>query len=366
MKVIFMEATRDAEFLIENKNIFGDLSTIRVDIIDIKSVLKSSIDNSVDVTKCKKSEQDEAGSLSINYIVCQNKIDNLKAKFSDFHKKLEHLKLQNPYASDKLETVSLNLKTLECLFDEAEKDKSNVLFTQSLITYCDKVIGSVNKLLFPLYKRKALNEVITGGKISLLEPRTDLEGLNDEDIKFMIEELKSKKDVPGWFDLTDYVIYKAAETKNERIIYSIIPLLILLFGGIGIFLIFHHNLYTIINSSDIRYPPWDLILFYLCGILGLLVHFYTIIGGNRSRITSVDELLIWFSSRWFNFMGTVCIFWLGFLLIASYGQANVWNSILLGYSIDSSSEVILNRYGSLVTKDAKNISELFPTIESKK
>jgi hypothetical protein len=190
-----------------------------------------------------------------------------------------------------------------------------------------------------------------GGRISLLEPATDLEGLNKEDIKFMIGEMEDKKDIPGWFDLTENVIYKAAESKS---IFYPVSILFCLFIGFFIVLIFDYfNLNKIINSLDIQYPLQDLIIFYFFGTIGFVIHLFKLIRENNSRITCVDDFLIWFSSRWTSFLWMVPIFWFGFLLLASSNQAGIFNSILLGYSIDSFSEVILNRYGSLVSGSNK-------------
>lgn len=222
-----------------------------------------------------------------------------------------------------------------------------------LIECCDEVIGSINKLLFPLYKRKALDEVRMGGKISLLKPSTDLEGLSEEDIKFMIGEMEDKKYIPGWFDLTENVIYKAAE--KQRSIWPISIIFFLILGFLIVWVFDHFNLNTIIGSSNIQYDWETLIIFYLLGTVGFLIHLSKLIAENKSRITCIDDFLVWFSSRWTSFLWMVLIFWFGFLLLVSSNQASNFNSILLGYSIDSFSEVILNRYGSLVSAGTKNL-----------
>lgn len=271
-------------------------------------------------------------------------------KFPDFHEQLKQIKSQIPYTAEKLENISIKLEDLS----EKLNYKSCCWPISDLIKSCDEVIGSLNKLLFPLYKRKALAEAKTGEKISLLEPPSDLEGLSKDDIKFIIGEMENKEGISGWFDLTENVIYKAAET--HRAFYPI-SILSLLLGGSALVWIFDAlKLNEILTSSTIQYQLSELIVFYLFGTLGFLIHLYKLIGGSKSRITCVDDFLNWFSSRWTSFLWMVLIFWLGFLLLVSSDQASRLNSILLGYSIDSLSEVILNRYGSLVSTGTKDLS----------
>ena len=306
------------------KHLASILGPLRADIRLIKDIIKSGF---------KDLSQDQ-----------QDDIKDQLAEFNTRKKKLEELQEEYSYEAERLEDVKNKLISLERkLKDELQKlQKEGAYDAEGLIESCEKLLGSINKLLYPFYKKEALKKARPGTKIKLREPPHDLEGLEDAKIESLIGELETSKDLPGWIDRKEQVIYKAAESRRIPIFIGFVLFLI---SGFSIpFGMQYFKLYELVGVSDISYSLAQLLSFYLFGIIGFLGHLFKKVKEEKSQITCIDDFFDWFTSKWMAFIEMGVIFWAGFLLLVSLKQGSILNAFLLGYAIDSFSDTIFERY----------------------
>jgi hypothetical protein len=296
----------------------------------------------------------EANSLS------SDKKDAIMRQQDDLKKRIhsiESLEIQCPYYAEKLEEIKNELGSfISQLEHETENHTKNHHNIEILNNISNILLGKINKILYIFYKEETLKSIKLGGTLSLTEPASDLEGLNDGEKNFLFGELENKISSEAWIDTEKKIIYRVSSNPEDFSRNISIFIICIILGGFFIYLVKNFELYKILDVDQIPYTYKDLFNFYFFGLLGFSVHIgKKLYFEGYSKITTYKDFLKWFSIKWINFICTFGIFLLGLILLVCLKQGSIANSLLLGYSIDSFSEIIIKRYKVLIPAATKNI-----------